>query len=53
MGHGLAPVSPVRYELGFITQMTAIFIVSAVKTSKLKLRPLICHFAMGWRAKIQ
>jgi hypothetical protein len=28
-------VSPVRYELGFISQKTAFFIVTAVKTSDL------------------
>jgi hypothetical protein len=28
-------VSPVRYELGFIAQKTALFIVTAVKTSTL------------------
>jgi hypothetical protein len=28
-------VSPVRYELGFLSQKTAFFIVTAVKTSNL------------------
>jgi hypothetical protein len=28
-------VSPVKYDLGFISQKTAFFIVTAVKTSKL------------------
>jgi hypothetical protein len=28
-------VSPVRYELGFLSQKTTFFIVTAVKTSKL------------------
>jgi hypothetical protein len=29
-------VSPVKYELGFISQKTAFFIVTAVKTSNLR-----------------
>jgi hypothetical protein len=33
-------VSPVRYELGFISQKTAFFIVTAVKTSNLTRKDL-------------
>jgi hypothetical protein len=36
-------VSPVRYELGFLSQKTAFFIVTAVKTSNLTLDSLFAE----------
>jgi hypothetical protein len=34
-------VSPVRYELGFISQKTAFFVVTAVETSNLTNKEII------------
>jgi hypothetical protein len=39
-------VSPVRYELGFISQKTTFFIVTAVKTSN-----LTCHLRLKDRVR--
>jgi cytochrome c biogenesis factor len=39
-------VSPVRYELGFIFQKTAFFIVTAVKTSNLTHAFIISDFSV-------
>jgi hypothetical protein len=37
-------VSPVRYDMGFISQKTAFFIVTAVKTSNLTLEEFLILF---------
>jgi hypothetical protein len=35
-------VSPVKYELGFISQKTAFFVVTAVETSNLNKESVVC-----------
>jgi hypothetical protein len=37
-------VSPVRYELGFVSQKTAFFIVTNVNKSDLTLRQILLRF---------
>jgi hypothetical protein len=43
-------VSPVKYELGFISQKTTFFIVTAVKTSNLNVA--LTSRALQWRSNM-